>query len=449
MAVQTFLRYFVGRADLQNSDEYSGESPLLHVLDSFFIGNRHLEEREWVIAVDAAGDLRALPGENRGALSESLQNELAFSEISRQRPSRFIEAIKVYLFNLQVVEQVGKASPGLNDPIYLYGTLYEIGDQSPGIKGQLTVTRGDLLAALVSGFDFAFRYNETNGAADGFSRCFNLMLPGDTEAEIKRGAGIVLAYPLFPAELLATGAANEIIISQLIYDLLDNLKEDLKREQIAHPLLSTVLPVPNRFELEQELQSKGYEIKGDTAIKKNVSAGGFKGLLASVFGALTNDELIIPREGTVEDFLLLARQTLHSLQKDFLTSRAIALRNCLKAAPPGNYITYAPPPPPSAKSIPQNSAPMPVRVSAQKRKISGSQPPAWMRDFISAHKSTSKITSTFKMKPPIISATKPKSKEEKQKEWLSDFAETSGQDFKNDKKKARANDKPDWMKDFE
>lgn len=458
-------RYFVAHAASQKREENTTDSAAaLHVIDSFYIGNRHLEEREWIVTVDRNGDLRASPREDRNLLYEALQNELTFNEISGGgRSSRLIEASEVFLFNLQLVEQVGDA-PGWNDPVYLYGTLYETlpvnADQpSAGVKGQLTVTRGDLLDGLVCGAEYAFRYGGFGGAAGNFSKCFQMMLPGDTEAEIGRGAGIILAYPLFPAELLVTDVANEIIISQIIYDLLTNLKEDLKREQINHPLLSTVLPVPNRLELEQNLKSQGYTITGDTAVKKIDSSEGFKGLLATVFGALMSENLTLPPEGKAEDFLALARQIVRHLPKDFPTPRIIELRNCLKAAPANNRRQYQPPPTPNSINIPQNSAPLPpqppqpVRAKTQKRVSSSRQPPAWMRDFISAHRQTNDLpptlTSTLQMKPPIIRAAKPEVQEQKKADWRKDFEPDSKGKAKSDSPKKDSSAKPDWMKDFE
>src|SRR5262249_32282812 len=142
---------------------------------------------------------------------------------------------------------------------------------------------------------------------------FHLLLPGDREDEIRRGAGIVLAYPLLPPELTLNDVSNELVVSQLLYDILVSLKEDLEREQIVHPLRSIVLPVPSRTTLERQLISQGYEIKGGTAVKKAESGGGFQGLLATVFGQFMSDRLDLPPEGGTDDFLNLAVTTLNTL----------------------------------------------------------------------------------------------------------------------------------------
>ena len=447
-------RYFVGRKSITEEPKSSGNFPLLHVIDNFFVGSRHLGEREWIIAVDTAGNLQAMPGETRNDLPESLRNELAFNELSRQRPARFIEATEIHHFNLEVVEQIGGASPGWNDPIYLYGTLYRLGNNKSETKGQLTVTRGDLLDALVAGYDYFFRY--TAAAQDELSSCFHLMLPADVEDEIRRGAGIVLAYPLFPAELLATGSANEIIISQIIYDLLVNLREDFKRERIAHPLVSMELPVPNRFAVIQELKSQGYKVEGDNAIKQTPSTGGLKGFLSSIYGALTADELIVPREGTVDEFIALARDTLRPLEKDSSMNRAVAVRSCIKPLPANNYTVKTNTPP--AELTRKNSMKTPAAPDyrlEQYQQISKSKSSDWMNDFISAHHtkdSVSKITSASELKPPVIAKSAAESKKEKQKEWQTDFsgfAENSASKAKDENDRAQAKSSPDWLKDFE
>lgn len=456
-------RYFVSHADTPDAAAPDISAAPLHLIDSFFVGNRHLEEREWIVAVDELGNLRAVPPENRASLAASLQNELAFNEISRNRPARLVEGNEVFLFNLQLIEQPGGA-PGWNDPVYLYGTLFgplpaNSDDQTAGIKGQLTVTRGDLLDGLVQSSDDAFRYGGSSGIAGRFSRCFHLMLPGDTDQEIRRGAGIILAYPLFPAELLAGDAVNEIVVSQFLYDLLSALKEDFERERVAHPLRSIVLPVVNRCNLEQELKAQGYRVEGDTAFKETNSDEGFKGFLASVFGALRNDDLTLPPEGETDDFLRIARQTLEHLENGFPSPRIVALRNCLKSAPTHRQVqSPLTPTPPIKTPAPVKTPPTPLRaerVTVQKTAALESEPPAWMRDFIHAHRKEDeppKLTSTSKPEPPIISAAKNISETQKQRrraEWEKDFGQPAEIESKKKDEKEKLPVKPDWMKDFE
>ena len=56
---RTLPRFFVGRADAQNAGHPPdvGDLSPAHIVDSFFIGSRHLDEREWIVAVDILGGL--------------------------------------------------------------------------------------------------------------------------------------------------------------------------------------------------------------------------------------------------------------------------------------------------------------------------------------------------------------------------------------------------------
>lgn len=466
-------RYFVRHAATNAAADIDDGALPLHLIDGFFVGDRHLQEREWFVAVDELGNLRVLSGDERESFSAALQTELAFNEISRNRSARLIEASEVFLFDLQFVEQIADA-PGWNDPVYLYGTLFapplpaNSGARAAGIKGQLTVTRGDLLDGIVRSSENAFRGGGAGGIGGKLSLCFHLMLPGGTDEEIRRGAAIVLAYPLFPAELLAaTGdAANEIVVSQMLYDLLSALKKDFERERITHPLCSTVLPVVNRLTLERELKAQGYEIEGDTAYKKNDSGEGFKGFLASVFGAFSGDDLALPPEGDADDFLRLAKQTVDHLPNDFPSARISALRNRLKSAP-ARLPVQSPraPTPPIKTPAPPNTPPTPLKVASvgvKKTVVPDYDPPAWMRDFIQAHRQADApppvLNSLSQPNPPIISAAKNNSKtrkkrqQQQQREWEKDFAAPAAIESKSKSgqgEKKQSPSEPDWMKDFE
>ena len=148
-------RYFVARSDSQPAVPRAENFIPLYALDNFFAGGRHLQEQEWVVSVDAAGILRATNGDQINQLSSDIQSQIAFSEVATEGKIRLVETVEFYLFNIQLLEQAAGA-PGLNDPIYLYGTLHGPYPQSAGqdayvIEGQLTVTRSDLLDALVQG----------------------------------------------------------------------------------------------------------------------------------------------------------------------------------------------------------------------------------------------------------------------------------------------------------
>jgi hypothetical protein len=479
----------VSRSESAPSDSAANEFfPPEHIIDSFFIGDRHLAEREWRVAVDAAGNLQALPPIrlDNSDLSAAIQTELAFSDMVGGR-RRLIEAAEFFLFRLELLEQPA-GTPGWNDPIYLYGTLYgpfPTAGQAVGIEGQLAITRGDLLEGLIQSAEYAFRYCRSVALKDGTEpppRCFHLSLPGDREEDLQRGLGIVLAYPLLPAELILTGVSNEIVVKQLLHDTLSALKDDLARERIAHPLCSTTLPVPSRFMLEQQLLAEGYSIKGDAAVKKTAAGEGFKGFLAGVFGSLMSERLDLPPEADVDQFLNIASKVLNTLP-GWPTPRAVALRNRVKPAPAESFRNNARRRPAQPTQIrtpqPGESA---QRLQLRQVRQTGA-PPDWMRDFIAAHQqpnaAPAKLTSTFGLRPDTLRNTDssdaspqgslskqgPKRKTDGKPasasnftpgstsgstpEWMQDFDDPSGRARPNDSKKPAPSSKPEWLKDFE
>lgn len=416
MAQRPLPRYFLSRVHAHSANARHATQPPAHVIDCFSVNNRHLAAQEWIIATDSLGNLQALPDGNRNDLPAQVQTELAWHEIAGFQ-KRQIEASEFFLFYIQVLEQHTEA-PGLNDPVYLYGTLfgpYPSATLAQGIEGQMTVTRADLLAGLHNGAEFAFCYANQGAAQQTPRRCFHLMLPADREEEIRQGRGIVLAYPLLPPELTLTDVANEQFASQLLYDTLSALKEDVAEERVNHPLRNISLPVPSRFQLEQRLLAEGYEIKGNTAIKKAKLGGETQGLIASVIGALMNDSLELPPEASTDEFLKIANLALRALP-DWPTARSTTLKNLVKPAPAsaGRSINVSPSPASSTK-VPTNHI---FQPPAQIKTQADEYPPDWMQDFMSAHRKPGsaqpRLTSTFAPPSPP-----------KESDWMKDFAADS------------------------
>jgi hypothetical protein len=456
MAQRLIPRYFIGRSNASPHEDSPGEFlPPDHIIDSFFIGGRHLVERELAVAVDCLGNLQALPLDDFDTLPDRARTELAYHEMSGGGQRRLLEATEFFLFRPDLLEQPA-GTPGWNDPVYLYGALYgpwpaTDRKQATGIEGQLTITRGDLLEGLVRGAGHAFRYaGSAGGGAGGVkdARCFHLLLPGDREEEIRRGSGIVLAYPLLPAELILTDVSNEFVVSQLLYDILIALKEDLEREQIVHPLRSTVLPVPSRMTLERQLMAQGYEIKGGAAVKKAEAGGGFQGLLATVFGPLMSDRLELPPEGEADDFLHLAGSALNTLP-GWPSPRIVALRSCVKPAPAEAYRNALRR---RAAEAPQIRIPQPslIQRHTQVRPVRPiNEPPDWMQDFITAHREPGapapRLTSTAELNRKSASSAESGAQE---LDWMKDFApQATDKHRKPDKSEAQT--KPEWIDDFE
>ena len=470
MSQLSLPRYFVSRSEGQISGASSDEVlPPDHIVDSFIIGARHLAECELAVAVDAAGNLQTLSLESDD-LSEAVQTELAYHEMAGGR-GRLIEASEFFLFHLELLEQPA-GTPGWNDPVYLYGTLYvpypaPASRRLVGVEGQLAITRGDLLEGLVHGADYAFRYANSDSEAGSPPRCFHLMLPADREEEIHQGMGVALAYPLLPAELRLADASNEIVVKQLLYDILISLKDDLERERIAHFLRSMTVPVPSRFALEQQLQSQGYVIKGNAAVKKGEGGAGFKGFLAGVFGSLMSESLELPPEAGIDEFLEISRRALNALP-GWPSPRATALRNRVKPAPAESYRNSArrrPAKPPQIRIPHPGEAGRRPQIHPLSER---DQPPDWMRDFIAAHHrpdaapprltSASGLRTELNWRPNPVAGLQPQSRApefaseratERAPEWMEDFKDAPSRKQPNDSKRPAPAPEPDWMKDFE
>jgi hypothetical protein len=376
---------------------------------------------DWIVTVDGRGGLHAVRSEKRETFPEALQSELAYQELISGQPRRTLQISEFYLIGARYLDQPAQA-PGPNDPVHLYGTLYgpyrSVQDNEiTAVEGQLTLTRADVLDAIVHGAPHAFRYPSPSGEDRNAPRCLHMMLPADREDAIVAGHGIAFGYLLMPSDLMLSDAANELLTSQTIYELLSALKHDLRKDSIQHPLCTATLPVPSRPMLERQLETEGYRIEGNEAIKQASSASGFTGFLAAVFG--TNEKrLTLPPEGRLEDFIRLAHVTLTALP-GWPTPRVAALRqrsDVSKLSPqrPIPKVAGVPVEPPRPAPMPAASSPAPPK-----------QPPPW--------------------KKPVSKKTQP--------EWMKDFEQTEKDHEPATRPekpaKAKGPKRPDWMKDFE
>lgn len=463
MASHQLPSYFVSRDGAPGADIAAGETPApAHVLDFFSVGGRHRFEREWIVAADALGGLAALPDEGRGDFPEAIRTELAYHEVSGSYSKRVIEAAEFFIFNLQLLEQPVADARDFDAPVYLYGSLSGPypgrENRSPAcVEGQLTVTRLELLESLVREAEFAFRYAGTDDRSEFASRCFHLLLPADREGEVRRGRGLVLAYPLLPPELMSNDLANEIVVSQLAYDILSVLKENLVSSGIAHPLCSLTLPVPSRFALEQKLRAEGYEIEGDTAVKKTERGEGFQGRLAAIFGSLMAETLELPAEGSVDDFIAIAERTLAALPVQ-PSPHTLAVRSLVKlSSPEDDRRSQSRQQPAILIKVPAANTLTPSQPPRQQQEPTtpvterSDQPPAWMQDFILAHSRAGEPS------PRLTSVAVEKTARPGKPDWMEDFERKpiAGRSKSAEIEKADAEDeaaakmKPEWMKDFE
>lgn len=449
-----------------------------HVVDNFFAGSRHTQESEWLVTLDPYGRLQPWVASSKPDLCSDLQSQLAYNEVANSSTARMLATADFYLFHMQLLEQPADA-PGLNDPVYLYGTIYgafpeRASEPTEGVEGQLTVTRADLLDAIISGAKYAFQYApNSNGGRSG--RCFNLLLGGDREEETAKGNGLILTYPLLPNEIVSSGTSNEIMIAQILYDVLTLLKQDLLRTRTSNPLCSTVLPVPSRYSMEQDLIAEGYKIKGDVATRnKIVSNTHMSSLLSQVFGQLAQDKLELPPEGTVDELIDIATRTIYKI-KGWPPPRTVAVRNRCETVTPEARSRSAGRPAPKSPVIHvpkarQADASDTSTASTVSRASAPTQKPFrvadWMQDFIETHaqNGTAAPIITGANQHPRVSGgsgkTATPAQSYKQKEWEKDFSQDFSQtqnthrsDSDPQKQKQQqqqqSSAKPDWMKDFE
>ncbi|MBT9585108.1 hypothetical protein IV102_17325, partial [bacterium] len=225
----------------------------------------------------------------------------------------------------------------------LSGTLYS----TEGAKGEgeLVLRVSELLYALCQAAQTPFQY--ANGAFYG------LVLPGDTEDNLRQGRGMILAYPVPPIELRNLNFSNEEWLKQAFFDCLNIIQNDLKEIKPKAPFSLFTLPVPSRSMLIAELKQQGYQIVQDRAIA-SANSGSLAGRMLKIFGNLTGQGFALPPEATVDDYLKIGRET---LQNHF---EPVPYR--MKALLP-----QAPPPPPphpvvtmtTSPSIPKPSTPPP------------------------------------------------------------------------------------------
>jgi hypothetical protein len=348
---------------------------------------------ELLVGTQADGALSVVE-HDRTQLSQRVTAQLAFHEVASGR-SMTLDVAELYVFDLQVLELLMDA-PGLNDAMYLYGALrgpYPATKGTPvsTIEGQLTVTRADLLSALVDGAHGAFAYRpEAHG-----SRCVHALLPGERADILDGGHGTVLAFPLAPAWTLESLVPNDRVAGQIFYDVLHALYRDL-REPLE-------LPVPSRAAVAAELVAEGFTIEGDTAVRTTRSG---------ILGALMPDRetRTLPREGTLDEYVRAAGIALGKLGVP--TPETLALRRRRGSVAPAPAASR-PIPIPAAPASPTTTA-QPERRQPRPRVEAGATD--WMKDFVDAHRAPGKPT------PRVVSPARAVTPTKQAPAWMDDFA---------------------------
>ena len=111
--------YFVPHASTPAELVRPDASALVNVVDAFRLEMAYLGEREWIVGLDAVGQLIAVPGGERGQLPASAQAQLAHHEVTSGRAPRHIAASELFFFSVELVEHPTEAE-GAHDPVCLY-----------------------------------------------------------------------------------------------------------------------------------------------------------------------------------------------------------------------------------------------------------------------------------------------------------------------------------------
>ncbi|MBX9688266.1 MAG: hypothetical protein K2X27_16275 [Candidatus Obscuribacterales bacterium] len=429
-------RYFVARSDAGASLPVQAQAPIMQIIDSFIVGGRHLSEMDCVVGVDALGDLQLSGMAEARQLDEILQGQLTYNEVSANSGRRMLLLSRFYLFALQLLEQVADA-PGLNDPIYLYGKLYGAFPDLPGsvmLEGQLTITRADFLHGMVESAPYAFNYAAGSHHSSLPTRCLHFLAPADMDSELARGAGAVIVYPLPTAELAAADPSNEAAVKQMLFEVLNSFKKDLVKNKLRSSFARLDLPVPSRRNLELDLESRGYVVKGNSALRKIQLAGPFDGILESIYGKVCGDKLDLPPEGSIDDFIGLAKLALQNIN-GWPTERSKILSRIYRRA--------------SAEEIARASQSVPALIP---RLIKTPRAPEFGSLQSSEQKNAlqeSELADADRRAKDFMGKNGVK-KTAGKPDWLSDFNDPPQKKIKHNKTKADENEsKPDWMGDFQ
>jgi hypothetical protein len=421
-------RYFV-RSD--SPPGAGARSELAHCADSFRLFSR-AASLEVVVGVDRAGELAYTTGPARANMSERALRELSVHELlcssEKRPPARAIQAERLFLFEMEFLEQV--AGPELNQPVYAYGTLIgPIVDETPAarVRGQLTLTRADLLEGFAIGREFAFR---CAAEGTGAHAVYHALLPGGRAEDIAEGRDVLLAYPLAPTELAEENLENAAIVQLLVAELVEALRKDLSREERGRGLLEKwfgtsraaqlVSPETLDFSASMELAAMALRYMPEWPSARS------RALRTRIVPEDTLDGLVRSPARIGGEF----------------TPSMHGAGNQTRAEP-----ASAPAPQAALTSAPAPQAALPTRAARWKKPADA--PPAWTRDFLPEQHRADPAASYVTWKAPRSTKKLPDSSE-----WMDDFrapAQSSGAAGAREQS-ASENEKatrPDWMRDFD
>lgn len=199
----------------------------------------------YAVTTGKDGLLRLLAIDDRASLPAPLREQL-LSHASIAPLRTLVSLRQIYFFAMEALEPVPD-TPGFNDPLWLRGRLcgpFNLGDGGDDdiepfvATGKLATTRGDVLAALQ--YDAPLALHTVGPQQSG--RFYHLHLPGEETAPLAAGEGVVIVYP-WPA-LAGGGTGNDQETEALLYTILKDLQDDLRRSAITGDFVATRLPRP-------------------------------------------------------------------------------------------------------------------------------------------------------------------------------------------------------------
>ena len=374
---------FIAHAD--HLEQQSPLSPAVwpdHALDLF-----HHQGHDQIVALCNDQELRLLPGHS--ALPREVKNEVACHRVSSPQVRR-LEATEYYLMDVRTLET--DEGDRQHRMARLAGTLYSPAGARG--EGELVLRISELLYALCQSAQRPFRYS------DGLF--YGLILPGDSEENLRQGRGVILGYPVPPVELRNLCFSNEEWLKQAFFECLNTIQNDLKEVKPNAPFSLLTLPVPSRAMLIAELKQQGYDIVQDRAIA-SAKSGSLAGRMLKLFGHLTGQGFSLPPEATIADYHKLGVETLQS------AFEAIPFRMKALQPPPPAVTTMT-----TSPAIPKASSPPPPQLPRTPRQD-------WLSDFGPAAQTSSPPPSPRPSRPAPPPPARSEPVTPAKPDWAKDF----------------------------
>jgi len=309
-----------------------------HILDMFTLRDPRTGHTVRIaIAGCLGGGLLVVTDDDLGTLETNIRGQIQSAEVGARNQFRTIVASNLTIATLDAIEQQVQTR-GLNDAVFLYGSLYAHMTFSGGrlqvvpcdCNGHFTIGRIDVLNGCCLGAKHLF--HPPSSEAERFG---HIILPAAPLDIIQRGEGVALLYP-FLDPIKIQSVDNVFVLSRIIYDLLVHLQEDMRKEGVHHPFAQITISVPSRRLLEQSLEADGYQIDGDSAFRQRPSSANtstsFLSRMRSIAHDWTAPRIKLPPQTTLEGYGQLISTLLPTITGSADTPMIEAIAACI--APP-------------------------------------------------------------------------------------------------------------------